>query len=86
MIVTKMTVSRRTVLRGIGTAVLRRLILSARNRKIQHLRMNCHGQNQAMQALARKFKADLRIDHAETVGDIIPRAATPSSALMGGAG
>src|SRR5258708_9524631 len=46
--------------RGIGTAMLRRLILSARNRKIQHLRMNCHGQNQAMQALARKFKADLR--------------------------
>src|SRR6266852_5281735 len=43
--------------RGIGTAVLRRLILSARNRKIQHLRMNCHGQNQAMQALddAREF-------------------------------
>jgi hypothetical protein len=34
------------------------------------LRMNCHGQDQAMQALARKFKADLRIDHAETVGDI----------------
>lgn len=68
--------------RGIGTAVLRRLILSARNRKIQHLRMNCHGQNQAMQALARKFKADLRIDHTETVGDIIPRAATPFSVLM----
>jgi len=68
--------------RGIGTAMLRRLILSARNRKIQHLRMNCHGQNQAMRALARKFKADLRIDHAETVGDIIPRAATPFSVLM----
>ncbi len=68
--------------RGIGTAMLRRLILSARNRKIQHLRMNCHGQNQAMQALARKFKADLRIDHTETVGDIIPRAVTPFSVLM----
>lgn len=68
--------------RGIGTAMLRRLILSARNRKIQHLRMNCHGENRAMQALARKFKADLRIDHAETVGDIIPRAATPFSVLM----
>jgi hypothetical protein len=39
-------------------------------------------QNQAMQALARKLKADLRIDHAETVGDIIPRAATPFSVLM----
>jgi GNAT superfamily N-acetyltransferase len=68
--------------RGIGTVVLRRLILSARNRKIQYLRMNCHGQNQAMQALARKFKADLRIDHAGTVGDIMPRAATPYSVLM----
>ena len=65
--------------RGIGTAMLRRLILSARNRKIQHLRMNCHGQNRAMQALARKFKADLRFARAETVGDIIPRAATPFS-------
>jgi len=60
--------------RGIGTAMLRRLILSVRNRKIQHLRMNCHGQNQAMQVLARKFKADLRVDYAETVGDIMPRA------------
>jgi len=68
--------------RGIGTAMLRRLILSARNRKIQHLRMNCHGQNQAMQALARKFKADLRFARAETVGDIIPRAATPYSVWM----
>ena len=61
--------------RGIGTAMPRRLILSARNRKIQHLRMNCHGQNQAMQVLARKFKVDLRVDYAETVGDIMPRAA-----------
>ena len=68
--------------RGIGTAMLRRLILSARNRQIQHLRMNCHGQNQAMQALARKFKADLRFARAETVGDIIPRAATPYSVWM----
>ena len=68
--------------RGIGTAILRRQILSARNRKIQHLRMNCHGQNRAMQALARKFKADLRIDHAETVGEIIARPPTPSSVLI----
>jgi GNAT superfamily N-acetyltransferase len=68
--------------RGIGTAMPRRLILSARNRKIQHLRMNCHGQNQAMQVLARKFKADLRVDYAETVGDIMPRAAAPFSFLM----
>jgi hypothetical protein len=44
--------------------------------------MNCHGQNQAMQALARKFKAALRIDHAEAVEDIMPRAATPFSVLM----
>jgi ribosomal protein S18 acetylase RimI-like enzyme len=45
--------------RGIGTAMLRRLILSARNRKIQHLRMNCHGQNRAMQALARRLISGL---------------------------
>src|SRR5258706_1369540 len=68
--------------RGIGTAMLKRLILSARNRKIRHLRMNCHAQNQAMQALARKFKADLKMDHASTVGDITPQAATPYSVLM----
>src|SRR6266478_2358828 len=40
--------------RGIGTAMLRRLILSARNRKIQHLRMNCHEQNQAERPAMKK--------------------------------
>jgi|SRR4051794_10091623 ribosomal protein S18 acetylase RimI-like enzyme len=43
--------------RGIGTAMLRRLIFSARNRKIQHLRMNCHGQNQR----CRRLRANSRL-------------------------
>ncbi len=67
--------------KGIGSAMLRRLIVSARNRGLRHLRMNCHAQNLAMQAIARKFKAELRIEHGATVGDLVPEPATPMSLL-----
>jgi GNAT superfamily N-acetyltransferase len=67
--------------KGIGMAMLKRLIISARNRGFRHLRMNCHAQNLAMQALARKFKADLYIEQGGTVGDIIARPPTPFSLL-----
>jgi len=56
--------------RGIGTRLLKRVITSARHRGFRHLRMNCHPRNLAMQAIARKFEAELHIEAGETVGDI----------------
>jgi GNAT superfamily N-acetyltransferase len=56
--------------KGIGTRLLQRLVTSARNRGFRHLRMNCHPRNLAMQAIARKFEAELRIEEGATVGEI----------------
>jgi GNAT superfamily N-acetyltransferase len=60
---------------GIGSELFRRLIGSARERRIDHLRMNCHPQNREMQALARKFQADIAIDRTGNVGPIKTRTA-----------
>jgi hypothetical protein len=43
--------------------------------------MNCHAQNLAMQAIARKFNAELRTEDGATVGDLVPEPATPLSLL-----
>ncbi|SDR01906.1 Acetyltransferase (GNAT) family protein [Rhizobiales bacterium GAS113] len=67
--------------RGIGKALLKRLIVFARNRGVRHLRMNCHPQNFAMLALARRFNAEFTIEQASVVGDITPPSATPLSLL-----
>ena len=55
--------------------LFRRLIGQARERRIDHLRMNCHPQNREMQALARKFQADIAIDRTGNVGRIKTRTA-----------
>jgi GNAT superfamily N-acetyltransferase len=58
---------------GIGSELFGRLIKNARERHIDHLRMNCHPQNREMQALARKFQADIEIDRAGNIGRIKTR-------------
>ena len=55
---------------GIGSELFGRLIENARERHIDHLRMNCHPQNREMQALARKFHADIAIDRTGNIGRI----------------
>ena len=45
---------------GVGTVLLERTLLSARNRGIKSLHMDCLADNQRMQQLARKFEADLK--------------------------
>ena len=67
--------------RGIGKAMLKRLIVSARNRGIRHLRLNCHAENQAMQALARSFKAEFHIAQGGTEGEILSGRPSPYSLL-----
>lgn len=65
--------------RGIGQRLFRRLIVSARNTGIRHLRLNCHPANEAMQGLARKFKAQITFGQCGTLGSLKLPPATPMS-------
>ena len=63
---------------GVGTELLKRTLLAARNRRIKHLRMNCLAENQRMQQLARKFDAEISFDFGSVVGEVDP----PNSTLL----
>lgn len=67
--------------RGIGTELMNRIIRSARNRDVRHLYLNCLGENQVMQSIARKFEADLSFDHGDVMCDLTPALATPLTRL-----
>ncbi len=58
--------------RGLATELMEHIIRSARNRGVTHLILNCLAENQKMQAIARKYKADLHIEQGDVVADIIP--------------
>src|SRR5579872_7596773 len=47
---------------GVGTALLERTLLAARNRGYKLLHMACLADNRRMQQLARKFEAELTFD------------------------
>lgn len=58
--------------RGIGTELMGRIIRSARNRGVQRLYMSCLAENTKMQAIARKYEAELRFEFGEVIGEIVP--------------
>ncbi|MFA6266382.1 MAG: GNAT family N-acetyltransferase [Pseudolabrys sp.] len=64
---------------GVGTALLERTLLSARNRGIRLLRMDCLAGNRRMQQLARKFEADFTFDFGSVVGEVKAARYTPLS-------
>lgn len=66
---------------GVGTVLLERTLLSARNRGITSLHMHCLADNQRMQQLARKFEADLKFDFGSVVGEVDPPRPTPLSLM-----
>ena len=66
---------------GVGSALLRRTLLTARNRGIRLLHMACLADNQRMQQLARKFDAELTFDFGSVVGEVTAPQATPVSLL-----
>jgi GNAT superfamily N-acetyltransferase len=66
---------------GVGTVLLERTLLSARNRAIKSLQMHCLVDNQRMQQLARKFEADLKFDFGSVIGEVDPPRYTPLSLL-----
>lgn len=65
--------------RGIGNELLERTILSARNRGIRSIQLNCLAENRRMQAIARKHEAHLRLRADEVVGEVVNPGATPLS-------
>jgi GNAT superfamily N-acetyltransferase len=64
---------------GVGSVLLERTILAARNRGIKHLHMTCLANNRRMQKLARKFEADLTFDFGSVVGEVEAPFPTPMS-------
>lgn len=68
--------------KGIGTALMERIVRAAQNRRDETLHLMCLAQNKAMQGLARKFSADLEFGQDEVTGRMIGRHVTPLS-LMG---
>ena len=67
--------------RGVGTTLLERTLLSARNRGVRLLHMHCLADNERMQQLARKFAAELKFDFGSVVGEIDPPRSTALSFL-----
>jgi GNAT superfamily N-acetyltransferase len=67
--------------RGVGTALLERVLLAARNRQIERLHMLCLAENRRMQRLARKFGAELSFQSGGVVGEMKARHPTPMSVM-----
>ncbi len=66
---------------GVGTELLERTLLSARNRGIKKMHMQWLPDNQRMQQLARKFAAEIKLDYGSVLGQVDPPRANPLSML-----
>ncbi|CAL8976191.1 GNAT family N-acetyltransferase [Rhodoplanes serenus] len=67
---------------GVGSALLERCLLVARNRGVKLLHVNCLSENQRMQQLARKFEAELSFDFGTVVGKMQNPRPTPLSVMQ----
>jgi GNAT superfamily N-acetyltransferase len=75
------SIERRWQSHGVGTELLERTLLAARNRGIKQLHITCLVENQRMQQLARKFDAELRRDEDSVVGEVEAPYPTPMSLM-----
>ena len=66
---------------GVGSVLLQRTLLAARNRGIKFLHMACLPNNKRMQQLARKFDVELSFDVGGIVGEVATSRPTPLSLL-----
>jgi GNAT superfamily N-acetyltransferase len=64
---------------GVGSALLSRTLLAARNRGVRRLHMACLADNERMQQLARKFDAELSIEFGSVIGEVETSRPTPLS-------
>lgn len=68
--------------RGIGAGLMEQVILAARNRGIRRLYMSCLGWNRAMQALARRFSAELVFESEDVLGIVAADAPTAGTLMQ----
>jgi GNAT superfamily N-acetyltransferase len=66
---------------GVGTVLLGRALLAARNRGFKLLHMACLADNRRMQQLALKFDAELTFDFGSVVGEVEAAHPTPMSVM-----
>lgn len=66
---------------GVGSALLARTLLAARNRGIRRLHMACLADNERMQQLARKFDAELSVEFGSVIGEVATSRPTPLSLM-----
>lgn len=66
---------------GVGSVLLKRTLLAARNRGVKFLHMACLADNRRMQQLAAKFDAELIFDFGSVVGAVATPRPTPLSLL-----
>ena len=66
---------------GVGSALLRHTLLTARNRGVRLLHMACLAENRRMQELARKFDAELSFDFGSVIGEVESSRPTPLSLM-----
>jgi GNAT superfamily N-acetyltransferase len=66
---------------GVGSLLLERTLLVARNRGLKYLHMTCLADNRRMQQLARKYDAELSFDFGTVIGEVAAPRSTPLSVL-----
>jgi GNAT superfamily N-acetyltransferase len=66
---------------GVGSMLLERTLLTARNRGLKFLHMACLADNKRMQQLARKYEAELSFDFSSVIGEVATPRPTPASLL-----
>jgi GNAT superfamily N-acetyltransferase len=66
---------------GVGSILLERTLLVARNRRFKFLHMACLADNKRMQQLARKYDAELSFDFGSVVGEVATPRPTPLSLM-----
>lgn len=59
---------------GLGSELMGRIIRAARNRGVSLLYMSCLAENAKMQAIARKYDAEMRVEYGEVIGEIVPES------------
>jgi GNAT superfamily N-acetyltransferase len=75
------SVEKRWQSHGVGTALLERTLLVARNRGIKTVQMQCLAGNRRMQQLAAKFAADFTFQTGNVVGEVDAPRSTPMSLM-----
>jgi GNAT superfamily N-acetyltransferase len=66
---------------GVGSLLLERTLLAARNRGVKFLHLACLADNRRMQQLARKYDAELTFDFSNVVGEVATPQPTPLSVM-----